>query len=1044
MVRKKTKDSLLRGNAMEKRLRILMGVVILLITAGSAITISYILPTQTYILVDQINADLIHNAQIRPEDDFRAYNGPDDTNYSDWMYTGVKNEDSNFTVKTRFEFYNVSDRYGWLYLSSSPAYQFPPGRLIFDVVINKTVIDYNTEHDYVVYGQQKQYIYNKDESTAGFKDSYVLNYNYLWPYYIEKFGNGTEYGFQAYIASYLLHNELQELQDRLALNEEEIAHLALNRNYAQGQFDIQDSVYIPHNWIDVRPAYIDLGFDAATSYQILYNATYEGKNLGILNGDPGATKFFLDLVKGLYYDQTFLSISPEQLLADVYNIDTPAEIQYAKSLAAYLEFLLVEPALDWLWDNQISYVARRTTWEWLFGVNDVLLGNNKFPIIRNITATTFDTDSDMYYMEKMGLHNVSEVSQIRGIANIPGYTEAHTLGLDYDPDTGLAYAVEGKRGLKISNTTHPLFLAIGQYKPSGEDFRDVAVEKTTAGNTWVYTVSNVGLKIINADDPENMELATVFNNFGNVDMQKLELYNDNIFIANGKYGIVRVGYSGQELQTGVAQDKYTGTNVKALTIGTYTPNIIFTAEGTDGIGVYTSTFSDITSVLNYTTNLNDVYEIKAYGDYVYVLDSVRGLVIFEYDDSAQTLTEQSSYITGTEPYQSIYVKDASTLYLAHGTEGFEVISISDPINPTQESTYDINANDAIVSDVYVHGDKVFVAETTNGLIRLNITASGFEFASEKPFERDQLHTYVECWNGEGLEGRDAQVQLNNWLFLDETDYQKMPNTETYNNYIIRPKTTRGLRNQWFEDFLRPIVYSSTDTALKFDLPMLVYLAEQQQPVVNFRRSDLYHQPEGSTIHKNVSFIYSGNWNNLYNDKYAFQPGNIYITHSLPGSPQHEAHEQQMTVEPTTGMVVTRKDRMQYNTHSTFFIEHYQYLNETRLEEYVDELIADNPNLGSGDKSNLIANLKESFLYRTWHTSNPGLTGSMGTLFWKEEVYEATEKWGDDTKEQFINRINTADSYRTYGAFIAMALLTAGFIVTSVVLDKTKPKSPEEK
>lgn len=1029
---------------MEKHLRTLMGVVILLITAGSALTVSYILPTQTYKLVDEINADLIYNAQIRPEDDFRAYNGPGDTDYSDWMYTGIENENSNFTYKAKFEFYNVSDRYGWLYLGSSPAYQYPPGEIIFDIVINKTVIDYSTKHDYVVYGKQKQYIYNEEASTPGFKDSYILNYNYLWPYYLEKFGNGTEYGFQAYVASYLLENELKELKEELTLNDEEIAHLALNRNYAQSQLSIQDSIYLPHSWIDVRPAYIDLGFDAATSYQILYNATYEGKNLGILNGDAGATKFFLDLVQGLYYDQTFLSINPEQLLADIYNIDTPAEIQYAQSLAAYLEFLLVEPALDWLWENQISYIARRTVWEWLFGVNDVLLDNSKFPIITNNTETTFNTDFEMYYMEKMGLDNVTEVSQILGIANIPGYTEARTLRLDYDPDTSLAYAVEGTRGLKISNTTHPLFLAIGQYKPEGEDFRDVVTEKTVGGDTWVYTVSNVGLKVINANDPENMELATVFNNFGNTDMQKLELYNENIFIANGKYGIVRVGYSGDQLQASIAQDKYTGTNVKALAIGTYSPNIIFTAEGTDGIGVYTSTFSDITSVLNHTTNLNDVYEIKAYNDYVYVLDSARGLVIFEYDDTAQTLTEIEDYSTGTEPYQSIYVKDANTLYLAHGSEGFEVISISDPANPTQESTYTNNANNAIVSDVYVHGDKVFVAETTNGLVRLNITASGFEFASKKPFERDQLHTYVECWNAEGLEGRDAQVQLNNWLLLEERDYDKMPNTETYNNYVIYPKTTRGLRNQWFEEFLRPIVYSSTDTALRFDRPMLVYLAEQQQPVVNFKRTNLYHQPEGSTIHKNVSFMYTGNWNNMYGDKHKFQPGNIYMTHSLPGNPQHEAHEQLMTVEPTTGMVVRRNDRIQYNTFATFFIEYYQYLNETSLNEYVDELIASNPNLLPGDKSTLLAQLKAEYLYQTWHTSNPAHTGSMGTLFWKEEIYEATDNWGDQAKEQFLNRIDTADSYRTYGAFIAMILLTTGFIVTSVVLDKTKPKNPEEK
>ena len=182
------------------------------------------------------------------------------------------------------------------------------------------------------------------------------------------------------------------------------------------------------------------------------------------------------------------------------------------------------------------------------------------------------------------------------------------------------------------------------------------------------------------------------------------------------------------------------------------------------------------------------------------------------------------------------------------------------------------------------------------------------------------------------------------------------------------------------------------------------------------RTDLYWMTDANFI--NSSFIYAGHWNALKG--WDFLPQDLILTNSFPGQPRDPFHMHTMMVEPVTGSIVERRDRLQYNTEARDFIEGFSLLNVTKYGDDPDDL---------------------SIIHRypTWHTTFPALPGDMATLFWKEDVHIATELFYDTIREDFLDRIKGADASRTGGAFAAMFLVTFGFVITSYVLQKTKPK-----
>ena len=1006
-----------RGFTMDKRLRTLIGALILTVTISSAVVIGVILPINSINIMNDINAGLTEFGQLT-EDDIIPNDGTG--TYSDWMHTARSTNESRFFDQAFIEFFNVSDREGYLDYNTPISYFYVQGELVFDIIINKTVFEYNKEEDYIVFTSRRQYIYNSTASTL-FGNETVLNFNYMWPYYIEKFGNGTEYGFQAYIASYLLGSEIDLLNSTYTYSE--IAYAVLNRAYAESEGLVDTGTYLPHNWISVRPAFQDLDIDQATSYKILYNATYGGNDYSVLSGDKGSAKFFLDLVRGLdYTEPDDLTVDVVQLLADIYDIDTPTEIESAKSFAAYLGYLLGKPSLDWLYDNKISYVCTRTAMEWVVGVEDPLLNGMKFPLLMNetLSSSSVDWDKDTYYAERLGLNNIEEMGSIIGIANIPYFQ--YSRSMDVVMEDNLAYVLEGGTDIKIVNTTDSLFRAIGQYG----DY-DGQIYDYTVIDGYIYAVEGTaGLEILNATNPYSIDQITQWN-FGNNDMRDVTnvFYPigiapfDALVIANGNYGVRVASLSGD---TKSVSSVYTflNTSGEAIAIDARVDIVnsdAFVALGTDGIDVLDIgqiLTKDIELVWHYDSanysNLKDVRDVKVEGLYLYVLDAIEGLLIFRIE-SNKTLTEYSQIAAypGDEPFNDIYI-DGNQAYLTQGSDGFMVVDISDKHNPSEN--YRFNGTDHLGTafGIYAHGNDIYLGDYEQGLVHLEFSylTSQFDFV-----EKDELHTFVECWQ------RDSKVQFGLWdLGPAAVDAGVEPFSYTYDSFAVQPDIEKGLRQQWNEFFLRPFAYSAlVDSALFYEETVHVYNAQSGSPYRQMDKYDLYWMHDANFL--NASFIQVGKWNSLYNMN--LKPRDMFLTFSLPGQVGRDPfHMQSMMVEPVTGSVVERTDRIQYNTFATTFLEAFSLLNRSK---YTDS----------------VQNLPVIHRYPTWHQTFTALPGSMATIFWQENIHFATKIFYDAIKEQFLDRIKGADASRTIGAFGSMFIVTTGFIITSVVLHRFKPK-----
>ena len=1015
---------------MDKRLRVLIGTFILVITIGSAVVIGVILPRNAIIEMNDINSKLDFYGQLNNADFVREGTGETP---SDWMYTGISNAGSRFYDQAHFEFFNVSDRDGFLDYNTPISYYFVQGELIFDITVNKTIKDYSIDDDYVVYASRKQYTFNATASTL-FGNETILNFNYMWPYYLEEFGNGSEFGFQAYMASYLINSELETIKTLKGWTNADVAYALLNKAYAESENIIDLGTYLPHNWISVRPAYKDLDFDAATSYQILYNATYNGHDYSLITGESGSQKFFLDLVKGLYYDPADITIDPIQLLADIYGISTESERLAAMSFAAYLNYLSDEPSLDWLYDHKISYVCARTAMEWVMGVEDPLLGET-FSLIKNdtLSSDSINWDTDMYQAEKLGTYDKTQTNEIIAVANVPYYEYGESE--DVVVEGNYAYVQEGNQ-IKIVQLDSPLFLAVAQYGDRNRNpdiYGNVnyytlgKIESYDVCNSYVYVAEGSdGLEIIDARDKKEL-LQEQWSYYGFDDMYDVEavLFDENdgnasLIIANGIYGVDIVETDGA---TGLPLDDVWSESadgvVYAIDVKNDTAYSAYAALGVDGIDTYTidAAGSDVITLAHHYTSLDfpeltNVLDIQVAGYSLYVLDETNGVLMFQLGVVTGTIDSLLGQYNPGVPISDMYVDEVNhLLYLALGDGGLEVIDISSKSSPFLDATFDGVEHQGTALGVVGIDNNIYLADYTEGLVHLAKQGSNIIYLA-----KDELHAFADQWN------RDSKVEYSNWDLGPTAKLADISFDAMYTSYSTYPGIERDLRLQWNDMFLRPFAYTSkTDTALFFEETVYYYKAEYQVPYRQMEQYDLYWMTDANFI--NSTYQFAGIWNEQFGLN--FNPQDLYITLSLPGQPRDPFHMHEMFVEPVTGSVFERRDRIQYNTIAIDFIEYYSFLDPYKFglnEPYFDP-----------------SDLEPFNLYTTWHTTFPGLTGDMGTLFWQENVRTATRVFYNDIKDQFLNRIRAADAARTGGAFGAMFLVTAGFVAASVVLQRTKPR-----
>ncbi|MCK4973055.1 MAG: hypothetical protein KAS52_07015, partial [Candidatus Heimdallarchaeota archaeon] len=122
-------------------------------------------------------------------------------------------------------------------------------------------------------------------------------------------------------------------------------------------------------------------------------------------------------------------------------------------------------------------------------------------------------------------------------------------------------------------------------------------------------------------------------------------------------------------------------------------------------------------------------------------------------------------------------------------------------------------------------------------------------------------------------------------------------------------------------------------------------------------------------------------------------------------------------------------RVQYNTEAVDYKEAYTFLNKTTFG-YEWEVLT----------GSIYNSLPVDHIYKTWHVTYPALPGDMATLFWQEDVYRATNNFYVELRESFLDKIDSADALRTLGAFGSMFIISAGFIMASVVLNFMKKRA----
>ncbi|MHA1115367.1 MAG: LVIVD repeat-containing protein [Candidatus Heimdallarchaeaceae archaeon] len=963
---------------MQKKFRVMLGIFILILTSGSAIAVGVMLPIQTIKINNQIEEKLNEYGMIT-EDDLDPYEGGSD-NYSDWMYVAKYSDDSNYYAHTYIEFYNISDRNAYLYKNTPITYIGIPGKLVFDLEVKKFVIDYSEENDYVVYTERKQYTLNKTLSTLTGNEK-IINYNYLWPYYVKNFGNGSEYGLQAYVAGFMIRSELEGL----GYNNSEIAKLVLNKAYAQTNDLIYSIKYSPHMWINSRPDHTDINFDSATAYKILFNAiTADGHDYSLFTGEAGSMKYFLDLVQGLSYDPSILTINVTQKLAEIYDIDTPEELEQAQSFAAYIRYLTGTPALNWLYENKISYICERTALEWVTGVEDPLLGGKKYPFLVNqsFAVDSVDPSTDLLYAVKTGRDNITKVDEIIGIANIPTFEESQSYKVEMNDE--FAYVIEGNRGFRIVNTSSPLFLGIGGYRLQGYFFRDIAFETSLYGDFAYVAAGEKGIVSLDMSDLTEIDQITVWTNGGDINALDLE-YNPTktfMLIAMGQYGLAKATTNGGDISLNTLKE--TESPVTAVvTDGTK----VYAVEQGRGIEVFDAvTLESLANV-----SLTGATQLLLDGTTLYVLDDTLGLVV--YSISGNTLTQIGTYDFGVSGGFFNLYQNNDLLYLTAGENGLIVVDASNVNSLTSLATYD---SDGEAYDIYASGENIYLADGSKGLIHITYSSGSFSDV----LHRDELRTFVEIWD------KASFVQLNNWP-MKTTQFE--PFSETYGLDVLPPNTERGFTQRWVEYFYRPFIFDSArDKTIMYGRDAYIYYADTQQPYLQVDQYDLYWQEYADYL--NESFVHVGRWNQIHGTDW--KNDDIYITHTFPGSIRDEFHFQQIFTDPTTGTILERRDRVQYNTYAGQYIEYYPFLDEDVVEDTEDI----------------------QYKYRTWHQTYPKLTADMANLFWLEDILYSTDNLAKQIEDEFLSIIGRADSYRTGGAFAALFILTLGIIVSSLTIN----------
>lgn len=168
-------------------------------------------------------------------------------------------------------------------------------------------------------------------------------------------------------------------------------------------------------------------------------------------------------------------------------------------------------------------------------------------------------------------------------------------------------------------------------------------------------------------------------------------------------------------------------------------------------------------------------DIKTYQNYAYVVtESSGGMQIIDLSNLPSSATLVSTY-TGFSTSHNIYIDEANAMLYAEGSGSIRAISLADPENPVELSTFGISSH-----DIYARDNIVYVSEGSNGSIgifdlsnpasptmisRFQIPNAGFVHNAWLTDDGNYLMTTEETTN-KTVKLFDIQ-DLNNVFIIDE-------------------------------------------------------------------------------------------------------------------------------------------------------------------------------------------------------------------------------------------------------------------------------------
>ncbi len=189
-------------------------------------------------------------------------------------------------------------------------------------------------------------------------------------------------------------------------------------------------------------------------------------------------------------------------------------------------------------------------------------------------------------------------------------------------------------------------------------------------DSYIYAVEGAaGLEVLNATDPSAIYELEQWDNYGTADMRDIDhavfgtsTPYDALIIANGQHGLTFARLQPNEKIVSTTVVNFDGLNGDALSVDEYN-NYAFVGLGIDGIDVVSIDGLDGTMALEYHydsidfATFNNILDVKVENGFLYVLDEVEGLLIFDIEFNG-ALTEQGKFAFGPSetPYIDVHVE----------------------------------------------------------------------------------------------------------------------------------------------------------------------------------------------------------------------------------------------------------------------------------------------------------------------------------------------------------------------------------------------------